>query len=685
MRTVRSGNRYLPTLALIGLFTQINHLAAAPFPSHVDSRVVDGEYVQIVPREDFLASSVGADNFSIGDLNGDGTVDVATQVTGAALTIVDGVNGTVLVQVAELVDRFNSFRYFSAGDVDGDGDGELLVVINERNLRYIEGKPDLSINAETLYDLPAFPIEHCNDNRCYANGISDFDSDGLADIVVIEDEVATMLIYGNPSGLPAASSVMDLSSGDRTRLVGLQGFGSGLAPWIVGVGDMNGDLTNDLALYRFRRNNSVVYGTPGNRKLEIDIDQLDGENGFVYKPLNVLPNPIFYGDFNGDGLSDISEGEQGASDIRIDDILIIAGHRNQTGPASPQAVLQRNSPTETDFYWQPPNNTDNLAGYRITSDSGFSADYSVERRSAMLDRVEGSLVYLQSIDSDGLLSPPVTMEIAERRPRDLDQFPSIRAEVYGPNLIEIILDDTFTISGRVGYTVWRNGEAIGNGFGNSYLDETAMPNQRYEYVVSFFLERSPTAVAVTSLPAHPLPAPLQPPRPPIPYSTDTPALPDLNGVAGEAGSTEPPQDDSTPIVEPAEEPTNQVNQDAGAESMGGAESTEPTVEGPDVIDNPNVNMGAEPAPAETLEPQATESESNEGEVENNAVTTVNDDGENPAVVADQASVDSAQTGATTSNPANGGGGAVVLLLVLLGGMRFSRTCFSVKCSHATNV
>ena len=49
-------------------------------------------------------------------------------------------------------------NYFPAGDVDGDGDEELLLVPQFNRLKYIEGEPNLLERVVSFDEFPSFPI-----------------------------------------------------------------------------------------------------------------------------------------------------------------------------------------------------------------------------------------------------------------------------------------------------------------------------------------------------------------------------------------------------------------------------------------------------------------------------------------------------------------------------------------------
>jgi hypothetical protein len=201
-----------------------------------------------------------------GDLDGDGFCDLAVWSSGPPVTVTvyrggpDGLSSPVMFRAPD-APAFNQMRVVSAGDVNGDGYGDLLV--GGRQAQLFLGGPQ-GLSTTPALTLPA--AASTTPDARWPMGGADFNGDGFPD-AVISGINGPALYDGNGQTLVAHPNVPFPSS-----------FGAV-------AGDFNGDGFADVAIYAIQ-----VGGTDGPVNLFQAI-----ANAYHYQGV---------GDVNGDGFSD---------------------------------------------------------------------------------------------------------------------------------------------------------------------------------------------------------------------------------------------------------------------------------------------------------------------------------------------------------------------------------------------
>ncbi|HXF48715.1 MAG TPA: FlgD immunoglobulin-like domain containing protein [Verrucomicrobiae bacterium] len=184
----------------------------------------------------------------LGDVDGDGFADLAVGRESGS----DAVPGTVEIYLGGItldtipdiilyppssVSSTNRKSFgrsvFGVGDLNGDGRAEFIVTAPYTPLLYFGGNP--------LDTLPRFVLDRLGDH--FANG-GDINADGYSDLLMGRDESPltgfAYVYYGGPS----MDSVRDLEIHERDLPYPASGFGQTVA----GLGDVDGDGSNDFAV-----------------------------------------------------------------------------------------------------------------------------------------------------------------------------------------------------------------------------------------------------------------------------------------------------------------------------------------------------------------------------------------------------------------------------------------------------
>ncbi|NSY41547.1 integrin alpha [Leisingera sp. ANG59] len=306
-----------------------------------------------------------------GDVNGDGIDDIMigaelggasyvifgkdTAATGGFnasfdLSILDGNNGFTMTGGSRPT------RVSNAGDVNGDGIGDMLVGDWTASRGYVvfgrdtdtEGDFATSIDLHSLDGTDGFIFQGTGASGAVVEGAGDINGDGIDDILVnaplattsggsnsgeifvvygkdtaIEGDFAANLNYTNLNG-SNGFAIPGLASGDRLALAG-------------SAGDVNGDGIDDLVLGAFQSDVNgtdsgqvyIVFGqdtaTSGDFPANFDLSTLDGTNGFTMDGIDANDwaglRVSAAGDQNGDGIDDFvfaaTQAESSAGEVYI--------------------------------------------------------------------------------------------------------------------------------------------------------------------------------------------------------------------------------------------------------------------------------------------------------------------------------------------------------------------------------
>ncbi len=257
------------------------------FDAHVDLSSLDGSNgfrLDGVKEEDFAGISVNA----AGDVNNDGFGDL---IIGA-----------------------------SNADPNGVASGSSYVVFGKAsgfdasiNLSSLDGQNGFRLDGVNAYDGSGLSVSDAGD----VNG------DGFGDVIVETNGVSSYVVFGKAGGFDdhLDLSALDGSDGFRFDREGGDIFGHAVS----GAGDVNGDGFDDVIVGdryggsfdgTYSGTSYVVFGRATGFDAHIDSSSLDGKNGFRMRGVDSNDDTggsvSSAGDINGDGFDDVIVGADGA-------------------------------------------------------------------------------------------------------------------------------------------------------------------------------------------------------------------------------------------------------------------------------------------------------------------------------------------------------------------------------------
>jgi len=307
---------------------------ASGFPPNIDLAFLDGTNGFAIRNTNpaVIYVRTGYDVGSAGDINGDGIGDLMLsnpsvwdsngnlgyvyiiygKSTGFApeffLSTLNGTNGFTLSGVKTKNEYFG-YSIDAIGDFNKDGKDDIAIIssgdstTNNGKCTIIYGAPTFPsiLNTDQINGSNGFIIEgNADPNRIGPSvaGLGDINGDGIPDIAIGGKSSREYVVYGSANPFPAIFNISSLNGTNGFRVEDSANPLSGYSA-VSKVGDINGDGYKDIA---FAKGNIVFGGT--SIPAVLDLNTLNGTNGFRITNTNTIYSFGPAGDFNKDGFDD---------------------------------------------------------------------------------------------------------------------------------------------------------------------------------------------------------------------------------------------------------------------------------------------------------------------------------------------------------------------------------------------
>ncbi|MCE9539334.1 MAG: VCBS repeat-containing protein, partial [Bacteroidetes bacterium] len=380
--------------------------------------------ISFAPKVDFNPGGIDPFSIEIGDLDGDGRLDIVlVNYNSNAISIFRNTSTIGTISLATKID-FITTNYpmsVSIGDLDADGKPDLAV-----GCWYLNSVPILR-NTSTIGTISFAPkIDVASGSLPLSVFIGELDGDNMPDLTVVNNSSNNVSVFRNTS--------INGSISFATRI----NYGM-LDPRSVSVGDLDGDGKSEIAVTgRYNsisvlRNNSTI----GSISFEAKIDFGTGANPYIAS----------MADMDGDGKTDFVVGNVDDNTVSVLRNLSTIGNLSFAGKVD---YATGGGPYSVSL-----GDIDGDGRLDITSANNFSNTVSVLKNQVFIEPTMTSLT-TATICSGGILSIPLTSDIPATYEWLSNDNPNTSGESTASqttNTLSDIITNNTTSAQTVTYTV----------------------------------------------------------------------------------------------------------------------------------------------------------------------------------------------------------------------------------------
>jgi len=227
--------------------------------------------------------------FLTGDFNGDGYVDLLVyDVTWSGgkswdVYLYNPLNNTYEKKSGGIYTSLSNDNLFYAQDINGDGKDEIIYAVKKYS--NTQGDYYHEVNFCKMTGSALWPTQSIPD--FYNIIFGDFNGDGITDYFIVTGKITHTLL----EGYKIKYSIIGYGNISYEQKI----LGNEFEPLYINVIDYNGNGKQDLIVSFFSKRN---------------LYELNGSNfslitNYSYPPFSYHPECLFYGDVNGDGITDI--------------------------------------------------------------------------------------------------------------------------------------------------------------------------------------------------------------------------------------------------------------------------------------------------------------------------------------------------------------------------------------------
>jgi uncharacterized protein (TIGR02145 family) len=238
-----------------------------------------------------FATGTGSNNVAIGDIDGDGKLDlVVTNANSNTVSVFRNTSTSGSISFAAKVDFVpgNTPYGIAIGDIDSDGKPDLVVVNQISNT--VSVFKNTSISGSITSGSFAAKVDFTTGTTPWGVAINDIDGDGKPDLIVTSIISNTVSIFRNTSTFGSITS---------SSLAAKVDFTTGAGPYDVAISDIDSDGKPDLVVGVYNSNTVSVFrntSTSGSITFATKVDFAAGA-----RPLGIAIN-----DIDGDGKPDLA-------------------------------------------------------------------------------------------------------------------------------------------------------------------------------------------------------------------------------------------------------------------------------------------------------------------------------------------------------------------------------------------